>query len=190
MGYNMETINITLSDKQLDIIGHSLGINVYHARLSSNPKDKFLPNEFYRNYYCVGSESIFTEEMKNLEQINFIEKWMHGKQLYFQITDEGINYFKNYFIEEITCKRKPITKSEETYNQYLDADCGENFVEYLDIQLPEREWSNKGVRLVSTKYKGLCGEFCKTLKDAKISYKLVLRNKLNQIKNDSRRSYN
>jgi hypothetical protein len=174
----METKNTTISKKQIDIIGHSLGVNTYHARLSNKPKDKFLPDEFYRNYYCVGSSSNFTDDMSNLEQIGFIDKWMDGQQLYFQITEEGINYFKNYFIEEITSKQKPITKSEKKYNEYLDADYTDNFSDFLGIELPEREFSNKGVRLVSTKYKGLHGEFCNKLKDAKLSYKNELRNHL------------
>lgn len=181
----METLNVTISEKQIDIIGHSLGVNAYHARLSNKPKDKFLPDEFYRNYYCVGSSANFTDDMIDLEQRGFIDKWMHGKQLYFQITKEGINYFKNYFIEEITSKQKPITKSEKKYNEYLDADCGDNFSDFLGIELPEREWSKDGVRLVSTKYKGLHGDFCKKLKDAKLSYKIALRNKLNDVKNDN-----
>lgn len=180
----MEHLNLTmkneivLSEKQIDTIGHSLGINVYNARLSDNPKFKFLPNEFYRNYYCVGNKNGFNEDMKYLEEIEFIEKWMHGNQLYFEITKKGIEYFKDYFIREITCKRKPISKSSQKYNDYLDADCGENFKEYLGIEMPEREYSKEGVRLVSTKYNNVKGDFSKTLKDAKSSYKASLKNYL------------
>lgn len=181
----MESKVIKLTEKQIDIIGHSLGVNTYHARLSNKPKDKFLPNEFYRNYYCVGSEANFTEEMIELEKIGFIEKWIHGKQLYFQITKEGIEYFKDYFIEEITSKRKPISKSEERYNDYLDADYADNFKEYLGIQLPEKQYGKGGIRFKSTKYDDVHGEFCQKLKDAKLSYKVALRNKLNEIKNDN-----
>lgn len=177
-------MEIELTDSQINTIGHSIGINVYHARLSNNPKDKFLPEEFYRNYYCVGNEDAFTEEMKQLEEIGFIEKWIHGKQLYFEVTKEGVDYFKKYFTEEITCKRKPISKSEERYNDYLDADCGENFKEFLGIEMPEREYSKEGVRLVSVKYKNVKGEFSKTLKNAKQSYKESLKNHLSKMKNE------
>lgn len=152
---------------------------------SNKPKDKFLPDEFYRNYYCVGSEIGFTQEMIELEEIGFIEKWMHGKQLYFEITKKGIEYFKDYFIREITCKRKHISKSSQRYNDYLDADCSENFKEYLGIEMPKREYSKEGVRLVSTKYNNVKGSFFKTLKDAKSSYKTSLKDYLASNKNES-----
>lgn len=169
------TETITLSEKQLNTIGHSLGINLYNAKLSNDPKDKFIPIEFYRNYYCVGSLLGFTDEMKHLEEIGFIEKWMHHEQLYFQITSTGIKYFTEYFIQEVTNTYVPLPKSKNTYNEFLHDDGYGSFSDFLGIEPPTRERSKDGVRLVSTKYHTVKGEYCKTLKEAKASYKTALK---------------
>jgi len=41
------------TDVQLDIIAHTLGINYYDVVNSKKEKDKHLPDNFYRNYYCA-----------------------------------------------------------------------------------------------------------------------------------------
>lgn len=92
-----------MESKQLEIIGHCLGINVYHARLSKKKKDKKLPKEFYRNYFCADSERhsdypIFAE----LYNLGYLEKWHKDKMLFFGVTDKGIEVFKNEFTKQIT----------------------------------------------------------------------------------------
>lgn len=170
------TLNdLKLSENQLNIIGHSIGINLYHARLSYNPKDKVLPSEFYRNYYCVGTPQGFNDDMKYLESIGFIEKSMHHNQLYFHITTTGINYFKEMFTNEVTNTYVPLSKSKNTYREFLHDDGYGNFSDYLNIDLPKQERSKEGIRLVSTKYNTVKGEYCKTIKEAKISYKTALK---------------
>jgi ABC-type amino acid transport substrate-binding protein len=85
------------TEDELDKIGHTLGINVYHARLSKNKKDKILPDEFYRNYYNYGrvsKEDIEPEWITNLNE--FIDKWIQSGLYYFCVNEKGINNFKEY----------------------------------------------------------------------------------------------
>ena len=79
----MKKQEIELTHPQLKIISHSLGIDIILAKESDNEKYKFLPDEFYRNYYCVGKSLNMTDDMKFLEGLGFIEKWINGEQLYF-----------------------------------------------------------------------------------------------------------
>ena len=174
----MKKEEIELTDSQLKIISHSLGIDIIRAKESDNEKYKFLPEEFYRNYYCVGKSLNMTDDMKILEELGFIEKWINGEQLYFEITKEGVDYFKDWFEKEITVKRQRTTKSKQRYNEYIDADYFDNFKDYLQIESPKIERSNQGVRVVSTKYDDVKGEFKKTIKEAKLSYKEKLKIKL------------
>ena len=104
----MKKEEIELTDSQLKIISHSLGIDIIRAKESDNEKYKFLPEEFYRNYYCVGKSLNMTDDMKLLEELGFIEKWINGEQLYFEITKEGVDYFKDWFEKEITVKIKAL----------------------------------------------------------------------------------
>jgi len=174
----MKKEEIELTDFQIKIISHSLGIDVIRAKESNNEKYKFLPNEFYRNYYCIGKSLNMTDDMKLLEGLGFIEKWMNREQLYFEITKEGIDYFKYWFEKEITIKRQKTTKSKQRYNEYIDADYFDNFKDYLQIEPPKIERNNQGVRIVSAKYDDVKGEFKKTIKQAKLSYKSKLKIKL------------
>lgn len=170
-----------LNNEQVDIIGHSLGINVYHARLSNDPKDKYLPDEFYRNYYCVGSVDNFTNEMIDLLDLGFIEKTNRFGQLYFHITEKGIDEFRKIFQSEISAKFIPLSKAKEKYREFLRTDVVDSFADYLMIYLPKREYNSIGmVRLVSTKYNDVKGQYCKTLKEAKLSYKESLNQKIKQ----------
>jgi len=40
--------------EQAEILGHSLGVNLLHAKQSTKKRDKKLPKEFYRNRFCAG----------------------------------------------------------------------------------------------------------------------------------------
>ncbi len=91
-----------MTEKQLQIIGHTLGINVYHAKLSKNKKDKKLPKEFYRNYFCADSERHSDYPiLVELENLGFMERWLKDKMLFFGATDSGIIEFKKQFILQV-----------------------------------------------------------------------------------------
>lgn len=65
-----------MTDNEFSKIGHALGINTYHVEMSTNKKDKFLPEEFYRNRYCVGSKANSDYELFNdLETKGLAKSW-------------------------------------------------------------------------------------------------------------------
>ncbi len=163
-----------MTDKQIDIVAHSLGINYYNAKVSNIKKYKFLPEEFYRNYYNYGE---FTDDMKELEQNGFIKKFTSLNLTCFCITEKGINEFKTIFLRNVTATYVPLSKSKERYLQFLHSDSCETFAEYYGIHTPKREYnSNNGLmRFISTKYPDVKGEYKKTVKDAKESYKIKLK---------------
>ena len=178
-----------MNDKQLDIISHSLGINLYHAKQSTRKRDKLLPYEFYRNYYCYGesSDSNIDQDFIDLEKEGLIKRWNQINNLYFCVTDIGISFFRDYFEKEVTNTYVPLSKSKETYQEYCSSDgCYRDFSNFLDIQLPKVEryrswWGDDNtdlqgtIRMVSTKYDEVKGGWFKTNKDAKESYKEALK---------------
>lgn len=89
---------IKLNEKEMDIISHSLGFRLDIAKKSKLKRDKKLPKEFYRNYYCAGTERHDNfPTLKNLEDSGLMERWTQYNQIYFQVTDEGIQVFKENF---------------------------------------------------------------------------------------------
>lgn len=175
-----------MTTEQFDIIGHTLGINCYHARLSKRMKDKYLPDEFYRNYYNYGLLSV---EFQKMVDLGYIELYQRYDMNYFYITESGIKEFRGKFFNDVTSVFKHISKSKQKYQEYIDADCGYSFSDYLGINMPKIEYFDKGsykdfkdnihhngqIRMVSTKYKTIKGEYCNLLKDAKASYKEALK---------------
>lgn len=94
------------TEEEFDKIGHTLGINVYHALNSKRKEDKILPDEFYRNYYNYGSfskDNIEPELVTNLNE--FIDKWVQFGLYYFCVNERGIENFRKQFKEEIRDKR-------------------------------------------------------------------------------------
>lgn len=174
-----QELEIKLSDKQIDLIAHSLGINYYNAKLSDDPKYKSLPDEFYRNYFCVGDPNQFTDEMRELEEAGFIETWNKFGNFYFGITKNGIEEFRVIFLREIYIPfislPKTKSRSKARYREFLNNDGYYDFAESIGIQKPRREHENGLVRFASTKYSGIKGELCKTIKEAKVSYKEALK---------------
>jgi hypothetical protein len=123
------------NEEELSKIGHTLGINVYHAKLSKRKEDKILLDEFYRNYYNygrVGEEDKEPEWITNLGE--FIDKWTQSGLYYFCINELGIKIFREQFKKDITDKYIPLSRSKQRYQDYLHADLGCSFSQYLGIK--------------------------------------------------------
>lgn len=165
-----------LTEKHFDLIAHSLGINLYNAKVSKIKKYKFLPNEFYRNYFCSSEGSEDYLILKELEEIKYTESWHQNGHVYFMVTEKGINEFKEYFSKEVTQNRPKLTKSQENYQDYISADTGMSYEDWLGITPPKREYSKnyEWVRFVSQKYPSVKGSYKLTIKEAKKSYKDAL----------------
>ena len=107
-----------------------------------------------------------------------IELYMRYDLNYFHVTSIGIRRFREMFFNEITMTFKPLSKSKQRYQSYIDCDCGLSYEEYSGIKLPKREygsWPNSGVRFVSDKYPQVKGDYCRWVYEAKASYKEKLK---------------
>jgi hypothetical protein len=123
------------TEEQFDKIGHTLGINIYHCLKSKSKKDKILPDKFYRNYYNYGQTKDEIQEPEWITELSdYIDKWTQSGLLYFQVSDKGIVLFKQQFKEEITDTYTPLSKSKQRYQDYMDADLGISFSEFIGIK--------------------------------------------------------
>lgn len=89
----------------LEILGHTLGVNVYHAKNSKLKRDKKLPKEFYRNRFCAGENHDDINTLKELVLLGYMETGFtinQGKDTFYHATDLGtekfIEEFKKYVI--------------------------------------------------------------------------------------------
>jgi hypothetical protein len=95
----MNTIEATeqLSFKETSLIAHSLGINLYNAKVSKKKKDKKLPTSFYRNYFCASPGHTDYVTLDSLEKRGILHKWQQYTNIYFGVTEMGIAIFKQEF---------------------------------------------------------------------------------------------
>jgi len=124
------------TDVQLDIIAHTLGINYYDAVNSKKEKDKHLPDNFYRNYYCacgVGGKP--EPELLELMKLGYMGNYEKFSNLIFYTTDKGIEEFRTRFTKEVTNKWVPLSRSKQRYQEYREvSDCFDSFAQYLGIK--------------------------------------------------------
>lgn len=184
-----------MTSKQMEIVGHSLGINVYNARETKDIQDTILPRQFYRNNFVVRTDkhhdfSILSE----LEKLNYMGRYTKFGDLVFYVTDKGIEDFRKQFKAEITDTFVPLKKSKQEYQDYLNSENDCSYDEWLGIQLPKFLYGkemceyaiscdgyySRGVIMVSTKYDDVKGEFCSNKKLAKASYKKALKEYLSK----------
>ncbi len=64
-----------LTLKQLSLLSHSLGIDLFQAVVSLKKKDKQLPEQFYRNYFNTSQKSFDFEYIKELISIGVINQF-------------------------------------------------------------------------------------------------------------------
>lgn len=90
-----------MTHNELKLIGHSLGVNVYHAKLSKLKKDKKLPKEFYRNYFCASVNHTDFPTLDGLQLKGLMKSWTKFDNLYFGVTEKGIELFKEEFTKQV-----------------------------------------------------------------------------------------
>lgn len=86
--------------KQAEILGHSLGINLLHAKESRKKSDKKLPKEFYRNRFCAGNGHGELPTLQALEKMGYMaqgQKINQGRDTLWYVTDEGVKRFRECF---------------------------------------------------------------------------------------------
>lgn len=98
-----------MNDGELQIAGHMLGVNVYHATNSTKKKDKKLPKDFYRNYFCIGGDSEKNKDfpiLESLEEKEYAFRRKQFDQIVFHLTDSGIENFKICFTNKTENEEK------------------------------------------------------------------------------------
>lgn len=151
-----------ISAQQLGLLHHTLGLSP-HQRGA------------YRNYFLAGGGHHDQANLLALVEAGFMSRsaapsWTCGDDL-FRATEEG----RTYALTNLPPVPAPVKYSK--YQQYLRADMGCSFAEWLGIEVPRREYegyrhsTDRRVRLVSSK---ATGEWGATLKEAKALYKTAL----------------
>lgn len=90
--------------KELEIVGHSLGINVYHAKNSKKKRDKKLPKEYYRNRFCASETHEDWVFLVSLEEQKIMERGVkinEGRDTLWYVTDTGIKQFEKEFLQYV-----------------------------------------------------------------------------------------
>lgn len=146
--------------EQLALLHHTLGLDERRR-------------EPWRNHFMAGKGHHDQANLLSLVNAGMMTRqaapeWLGGGDL-FRVTPDGTEY---------AIASLPAPRKRSRYEQYLESECCESFAEWLGIEVPKREYNHYSwgacqgfMRLKSAR---ATGEYCKTLKDAKISYKAAL----------------
>ena len=99
--------NNKITGKELDVLGHSIGINVYHARRSNKKSEKKLPKEFYRNYFNATPGHTDMPILKSLMDRQLMEQ-NEDNTNYYHVTELGISEFKKEFLIQMESPSGPL----------------------------------------------------------------------------------
>lgn len=83
-----------MNQKQMKLVSHALGIDLYKSVMSNKLKDKKLPKEFYRNYYNTEADSFKHKIVIQLCDLGIMEFVKRG---YYRVTEAGIKLFKDEY---------------------------------------------------------------------------------------------
>lgn len=88
-----------ITDREFQILGHSLGIHPETCKWSKKKKDKRLPDEFYRNYFCASEGHNDLPTLLSLQNKSYMEQ--REGTWYFHVTEMGEFKFRKHFAEYI-----------------------------------------------------------------------------------------
>ncbi|MCT4701192.1 hypothetical protein MUA02_04465 [Enterobacteriaceae bacterium H20N1] len=160
----------------IELMQHALGINERNR-------------EPYRNYFLAGDGHTDDSKWQELVSHGFATSrpapdFVGGGVLY-HVTDKG---------EALAISALPDPKKRTRYGEYLHADYGHSFAEWLGINLPEFEYRETGFLTGKYEYRMLrrcwdystdiAGDWCETKKVAKASYKEALRKRREDMQHD------
>lgn len=150
------------TDAQIALLHHTLGVT---------PKRR----EPYRNHFVASEGHHDMLDLKALESAGLMArsptpKFCPADDIVFHVTAAG----RAYALENLAQPPK-LTR----YGEYLDADYGHSFAEWLGINPPRVEWNHRWgkeakyrfVRLDWQRHCDVAGEWKPTKKEAKASYK-------------------
>lgn len=90
-----------LTYSEIEILGHALGVNIYHAKVSRRKLDKKLPSVFYRNYFCASDSHDDAPILEKLVSHGLMQKGEPLKRLggsrYWVVNSEGQQAFRLAF---------------------------------------------------------------------------------------------
>lgn len=158
----------TLAPHLLHILQHSLGVDAYGQ------------GRQYRNHYVAGGDDVaLCRELANLGYMKErAATQLSGGDPWFNVTDEGIDAVALFSPEA------PPPPKRTQFDEYLDYDSCDSFGQWLlGNKMPEFEqrgsWGNYEHRMFRCRYSRreveVKGEWCKTQKAAKASYKEALK---------------
>lgn len=159
-----------VSNEMLHVLHHTLGLR---------PDLR----ESYRNYYLAGPGHHSQADLEALESAGLMKRvptpaFCADGDITFVCTDAG----RSYAIEHL-----PPEPKRTKYGEYINCDCCNSFAQFLGINRPKfevRGWTKREYRMVRfdrtvqwAAHPEIVGDWCKTKKAAKESYKAALKKK-------------
>jgi len=96
-------LSAALSSSDLQLVSHSLGVDLFKAVMSFKLKDKKLPRTFYRNYYNASKRQAEIAGIYDLIKLGYMAC---GNPEYYYVTEKGIEQFRLQFSEMAIYKKK------------------------------------------------------------------------------------
>lgn len=167
--------NAAFDPALLGILQHSLGV------------DEYGQGNQYRNHYVAGG--IDVERCRQLVDLGYMKERpasaISGGDPWFSVTAAGVGAVA------VLSPPAPPPKKRTQWDEYLDRDSCDRFGEWLlGGMKPEFEhrgsWKNREYRMYRCRYSSMHsevrGEWCRTMKDAKASYKAALKTNRDELK--------
>lgn len=121
-----------MNARQLEILQHALGV------------DEFGQGKHYRNHFCAGgSDEVICRE---LVALGYMATFTRSYLPYYNcsVTDAG----KAAMVAE-SPKPPKLTRGQIRYREFLDADTGESFREWLKWEKQRKEMGDRPIRTLS-----------------------------------------
>jgi hypothetical protein len=106
-----------MTPRQLEILQHSLGV------------DKYGQGEIYRNHFCAGGKD--EETCRELVALGFMWEWHKSYQEMFPYYNCSVTEAGKAAMLAESPKPPKLSRSQKRYREFLNADLGISFREYL-----------------------------------------------------------
>ncbi len=122
-----------MTAEQLHILQHALGCDKYGR--NDHPETRIPNPPYYRNHFCAGAKD--EDVCRELVALGYMEQHPTTQWLpYFNcsVTKEGIKA-----MVEASPAEPKLTRSQKNYRQFLQADTGMSFREWIACERERKE---------------------------------------------------